>query len=47
MLRDPVRLIFISVLIAGDPWDRARRLQDKMMTNLVMAQERLEVLGKT
>ncbi|KAL4238170.1 hypothetical protein ACF0H5_002882 [Mactra antiquata] len=30
----------------GEPWDKARRLQDKMMTNLVMAQDRLEVLEK-
>ncbi|XP_061173837.1 spastin-like isoform X2 [Saccostrea echinata] len=28
----------------GDSWDKARRLQEKMITNLVMARDRLEVL---
>ncbi|XP_062621876.1 spastin-like isoform X1 [Saccostrea cucullata] len=30
----------------GDSWDKARRLQEKMITNLVMARDRLEVLEK-
>lgn len=38
--------IAVEITGQGDPWDRARRLQAKMMTNLVMAQERLEVLEK-
>lgn len=38
--------IAVEITGEGDPWDRARRLQAKMMTNLVMAQERLEVLEK-
>jgi len=35
------------LISTGDSWDKARRLQQKMMTNLVMAQDRLEVLGNT
>ena len=31
--------------LAGDVYDRARRLQEKMRTNLVMARDRLDVLG--
>ena len=31
----------------GEVWDRARRLQEKMSTNLVMAKDRLSVLGET
>ncbi|XP_033735826.1 spastin-like isoform X1 [Pecten maximus] len=30
----------------GDHWDKARRLQQKMMTNMVMAQDRLDILDK-
>ncbi|KAK3093436.1 hypothetical protein FSP39_015716 [Pinctada imbricata] len=30
----------------GESWERARRLQEKMMTNMVMAQERLEILER-
>lgn len=30
----------------GTAWDRARRLQEKMMTNMVMAKDRLDVLEK-
>ncbi|XP_052697099.1 spastin-like isoform X1 [Crassostrea angulata] len=30
----------------GESWDKARRLQEKMITNLVMARDRLEVLEK-
>ncbi|XP_013400067.1 spastin isoform X2 [Lingula anatina] len=30
----------------GEAWDRARNLQSKMLTNLVMAQDRLDVLEK-
>ncbi|XP_034323899.1 spastin-like isoform X3 [Crassostrea angulata] len=29
----------------GESWDKARRLQEKMITNLVMARDRLEVLA--
>lgn len=32
-------------LFAGDQYERARRLQDKMVTNLSMAQDRLALLG--
>lgn len=38
--------VAIEIRGQGDQWDRARRLQDKMATNLVMAQDRLEVLEK-
>ncbi|XP_022332856.1 spastin-like isoform X2 [Crassostrea virginica] len=31
----------------GESWDKARRLQEKMITNLVMAQDRLELLVNT
>ncbi|XP_071163120.1 spastin-like isoform X1 [Mytilus edulis] len=30
----------------GSSWDRARRLQEKMVTNMVMAKDRLDVLEK-
>ena len=30
---------------AGETFQRARRLKEKMLTNLVMAKDRLEVLG--
>ncbi|XP_048737163.2 spastin-like isoform X3 [Ostrea edulis] len=30
----------------GESWDKARRLQEKMITNLVMARDRLEILEK-
>ncbi|XP_045166158.2 spastin-like isoform X2 [Mercenaria mercenaria] len=36
--------VAIDIKGQGEAWDKARRLQDKMMTNLVMAQDRLEVL---
>ncbi|XP_052273931.1 spastin-like isoform X2 [Dreissena polymorpha] len=36
--------IAIELKGQGEAWDRARRLQDKMMTNLVMAEDRLVVL---
>lgn len=29
----------------GEVWDRARRLQEKMKTNMAMAQDRLDILG--
>ena len=32
-------------LFSGDSFERARRLQEKMRTNLVMAKDRLDVLG--
>ena len=32
--------------VAGDVWERARRLQEKMRTNLAMARDRLDVLGQ-
>lgn len=32
-------------LFAGDQYERARRLQDKMITNLSMAKDRLALLG--
>lgn len=35
-----------NVLLAGHQYDRAKRLQDKMVTNLTMAKDRLSVLGK-
>ncbi|XP_033735827.1 spastin-like isoform X2 [Pecten maximus] len=31
----------------GDHWDKARRLQQKMMTNMVMAQDRLDILASS
>ena len=30
----------------GEAYERASRLQDKMKSNLIMAKERLEMLGK-
>ena len=30
----------------GEHFDRARKLREKMRTNLVMARDRLEVLGE-
>ncbi|XP_029648681.2 spastin [Octopus sinensis] len=36
--------ISVDVNGQGDAWDRAKRLKDKMSTNLVMAKDRLEVL---
>lgn len=30
----------------GEVWERAQKLQDKMKTNMKMAQERLKFLGK-
>ncbi|XP_060577940.1 spastin-like isoform X2 [Ruditapes philippinarum] len=36
--------VAIDIKGQGESWDKARRLQEKMMTNLVMAQDRLEVL---
>lgn len=30
----------------GEVWERAQRLHDKMQTNLVMARDRLNFLGK-
>lgn len=30
----------------GEVWERAQRLHDKMKTNLVMAKDRLQFLGK-
>lgn len=36
--------IWIPICL-GESWDKARRLQEKMITNLVMARDRLEVLG--
>ncbi|TRY92615.1 hypothetical protein DNTS_029270 [Danionella cerebrum] len=38
--------IHIQVTGAGEKADRARRLQDKMRSNLSMAKDRLELLGK-
>ncbi|KAL3872851.1 hypothetical protein ACJMK2_036038 [Sinanodonta woodiana] len=38
--------IALEIRGQGESWDRARRLQDKMMANLVMAQDRLGVLEK-
>ncbi|KAL5009377.1 hypothetical protein ScPMuIL_014958 [Solemya velum] len=40
------RGIAINTTGKGDAFERARRLKDKMATNLVMAQDRLEVLEK-
>ena len=37
------KLIFI--FNSGETWDRARKLKDKMATNLVMAKDRLDFLG--
>ncbi|XP_076464285.1 spastin-like isoform X2 [Babylonia areolata] len=37
--------IAVNVVGEGDTMDRARRLRDKMMTNLVMAQDRLQILA--
>ncbi|CAI9734503.1 spastin-like, isoform X2 [Octopus vulgaris] len=39
--------ISVDVNGQGDAWDRAKRLKDKMSTNLVMAKDRLEVLVAT
>ena len=30
----------------GETWDRARKLRDKMATNMVMAKDRLDLLGE-
>lgn len=30
----------------GEAYERAQRLQDKMRTNLIMAKERLDMLGE-
>ncbi|XP_001371504.1 spastin isoform X1 [Monodelphis domestica] len=38
--------IAVAVTGQGDQYDRARRLQAKMMTNLVMAKDRLQLLEK-
>ena len=32
--------------VSGEVWDRALRLKEKMRTNLLMAKDRLEVLGR-
>lgn len=37
---------FLSLcFLSGEQCERARRLQAKMMTNLVMAKDRLQLLG--
>ena len=36
---------FYYLLFSGEVWDRARRLKTKMQANLVMAKDRLDVLG--
>ena len=33
-------------MFAGEIWDRAQRLKEKMRTNLLMARDRLDVLGR-
>ena len=34
-----------STVYAGEVWERARSLQEKMQANLQMAKDRLDVLG--
>lgn len=36
---------FFLLFLSGEQCERARRLQAKMMTNLVMAKDRLQLLG--
>ena len=36
---------FIFLSLEGETYERARRLQDKMKTNLEMVKDRLEILG--
>lgn len=36
----------LRVLFAGEQYERAKRLQDKMICNLTMAKDRLALLGK-
>uniref|UniRef100_A0A8C3AIU4 Fidgetin-like protein 1 n=1 Tax=Cyclopterus lumpus TaxID=8103 RepID=A0A8C3AIU4_CYCLU len=40
------RGIAIEITGQGEQYDRAKRLQDKMVTNLTMAKDRLTILGK-
>lgn len=35
----------LHVVFAGDQYERAKRLQDKMVANLTMAKDRLALLG--
>ena len=35
----------MSVADAGEVWERAKSLQEKMQANLQMAKDRLDVLG--
>lgn len=39
-------ILIHHVLLTGEQYDRAKRLQDKMVTNLKMAKDRLALLGK-
>ena len=39
--------IAVECVGRGEAYERAQRLQEKMKTNLLMAKERLEMLGKT
>ena len=36
----------MSAANAGDVWERAKSLQEKMQANLQMAKDRLDVLGR-
>lgn len=38
--------LMVHVLLAGDQYERAKRLQDKMVANRTMAKDRLALLGK-
>uniref|UniRef100_A0A8D3E4M2 Fidgetin-like protein 1 n=1 Tax=Scophthalmus maximus TaxID=52904 RepID=A0A8D3E4M2_SCOMX len=38
--------IAVEITLQGDQYDRAKRLQDKMVNNLTMAKDRLALLGK-
>lgn len=38
--------IAVDCIGRGEAYERAQRLQEKMRTNLIMAKERLDMLGK-
>ncbi|KAK3591604.1 hypothetical protein CHS0354_013787 [Potamilus streckersoni] len=44
--RTDLQSMYPMVALTSESWDKARRLQDKMTANLVMAQDRLGVLEK-
>ena len=46
MMRSRSILFQWSSFVAGETWERARSIQEKMQANLLMAKDRLDVLGK-